>query len=269
MSKAARERTARERLAEERKRQAAKEKRTRALLVGVAAVVVIAVVVVAAVIIQNNKGKENKVGYQGALAPTSVQPDGAVVMAQPNATGAAVDLYEDFQCPICKEFEGKSGDVLKKLAAQGKIKVTYHVLAFVNPEGSTRAAVAGKCAADEGKFVQFHDVAYRKQPDEREALTVDQLKKFGKDAGIGGKYDSCVAGQQFAGQVKQNTEAGLKLLQEKLGRQAGTPSMLVNGKPVSQNAMFDPQGLERELLAAAPASPGAPSPSTSSKKAKS
>ncbi|MBW8481081.1 DsbA family protein [Actinomadura parmotrematis] len=261
MSKAARERTARERLAEERKRQAAKQKRTRTLLVGVAAVVVIAVVVAGAVLFKN-KDDSAASGYTGPLAPTTVAADGTVTMAQPTATGPTVDLYEDFQCPICKEFEEKSGATVKKLAGQGKIKVVYHVLGFVNQQGSVRAGAAAKCAADLGRFTQFHDVAYKEQPDERTALTLDDLKGFGKKAGITGTYDKCVTDQAFAPQVQKNTTEGLKLLSAKYGQQAGTPSMLVNGEPISQNTMFEPSALERALLAAA-SGPSSASPSAS------
>jgi protein-disulfide isomerase len=254
MSKAARTRSARERLAEERKRKAAKEKRLRALLVSGAALLIVALVV-AGVVFFHSQGKKTNSAYSGPLAPAKVEQDGTVVMAQPNFSGGpSVEVYEDFQCPICKAYESASGDVVKRLAGQGKIKVTYHVLAFVNPEGSTRAAVAGKCAADAGRFIQFHDVAYKDQPDEREALTIDKLKQFGKKAGItSGSYDSCVSGQQFVSQVKKNTQTGLAFLRQKLGEAAGTPTMLVNGKPVDKDTLYEPSALEKMILAAGPA----------------
>ena len=85
--------------------------------------------------------------YTGPIAPIKVDQDGLIVMAQPNTTGPTVDLYEDFQCPICKQFEEKSGDLVKRLAGEGKIKVNFHLLGFVNPEGSVRAAAAGRCRA--------------------------------------------------------------------------------------------------------------------------
>ncbi|MCP2338212.1 DsbA family protein [Actinomadura rupiterrae] len=250
MSKAARERSARERLAEERRRQQARQKQVRLLTAVLGAVVVVAVAVVVIVVAMNSSKDDKKVTanlYKGATAPVQVAADGTVTMGQPNAKGPTVDLYEDFQCPICKEFEKASGDTIKKLAADGKITVKYHILSFVNPEGSPRAAVAGWCAADSGKFLQFHDVAYQNQPDERKALSVDTLKKFGATAGASGDYDKCVSDQKYKSQVKKNNDDGLSTLQQKFGGKAGTPSMLVNGKPVDQNAMFDPSALQKAL----------------------
>lgn len=257
MSKAARERSARERLAEERRRQQARNKQFRLLTAVLGAVVVVAVAVVVTVVAMNSNksggdGKNVSANlYKGAVAPIQVGADGVVTMGKPGAKGPTVDLYEDFQCPICKEFEKTSGDTVKQLAAEGKITVKYHILSFVNPQGSPRAAVAGWCAADQGKFLQFHDVAYQNQPDERKALTADVLKKFGTAAGAAGNFASCVTDSKYVAQVKKNNDDGLKELQAKYGGRAGTPSVLVNGKPLDQNAMFDPNALEKAVTSGA------------------
>lgn len=252
MSESVQERSARARLALERRREVTRRKRTRAVLVSLAAFAVVAAVVVGMVVVRNDDGeKSTRRPYTGALAPATVAADGTVVMAQPNAVGPAVDLYEDFQCPVCKLFESVSGEVVQRLAAEGKIKLSYHVLAFVNPRGSVRAAVAARCAADAGRFTQFHDIAYENQPDERTALTIDQLKGFGAKAGLtGGSFGSCVSRQQSAAQVQQSTRAGLALLQQKLGSEAGTPTLLVDGRPLGKNEMFNASALEKALLAA-------------------
>ncbi|MEV5575128.1 thioredoxin domain-containing protein [Spirillospora sp. NPDC052269] len=257
MSKAARERSARERLAEERKRQQTRNKQVRLLSAVLGAVVVVAVAVVVTVVAMNSDksgGDGKKVSanlYKGTVAPIKVETDGTVTMGKPGAKGPTMDLYEDFQCPICKEFEKASGDTVKQLAAEGKVTVKYHILSFVNPQGSPRAAVAGWCAADEGKFLQFHDVAYQNQPDERKALTTDVLKKFGTSAGTSATFASCVSDSKYTAQVKKNNDDGLKVLQAKYGGRAGTPSVLINGKPLDQNAMFDPNALEKAVTSAA------------------
>lgn len=268
MSKASRQRTARERLAEERRRQAQRDKQRRALMISLSALAVVALAVVGGIYLATEKetqSQKSAAAYKGPLAPTTVEQDGAVVMAQPNVTGPSVELYEDFQCPICKDFESVSGNMVKALASQGKIKLTYRILAFVNPKGSTRAAVAAKCAADASRFIQFHDVAYSRQPNERDALTIDQLKEFGQAAGVpSGSFESCVSGQKFASQVEKNTVSGLAMLKQKLGREAGTPTVLVNGNPIDQNILFDPVALEKAILAASPSSNSAGSPSPTS-----
>ena len=53
-----------------------------------------------------------------------------------------VDLWEDFQCPHCKEFEMVSGNYVNDLVRAGKIKIVYHPMTFIGPESILAAAAA-------------------------------------------------------------------------------------------------------------------------------
>ena len=84
------------------------------------------------------------------------------------AAGApTVDLYEDFQCPICAQFESALGSTFQDLAAQGKLKLNYHVLNFLDDKtgakNSTPAANGAFCAASLGKFQEFHNAVFTSQ----------------------------------------------------------------------------------------------------------
>src|SRR5215467_8845807 len=122
MSKAARQRSARERLAEERKKQAQKQQRMRRVLVTLSALVVVALAVVITVYFVNKKDPN---AYSGALAPTTRQADGSI-LATKGGKAPKLELFEDFQCPICHEFENASSSTIKRLAAQGKVNVLYY-----------------------------------------------------------------------------------------------------------------------------------------------
>ena len=85
-----------------------------------------------------------------------------------------VDVYEDFQCPICNDLEqsGLTKDFDAKIKATN-IKVNYHVMSFLDSSSngnkySSRAANAGYCASDQSPdaFLKFHDIVYGQ--DERE-----------------------------------------------------------------------------------------------------
>lgn len=260
MSKAARQRSARERLAEQRAREAAQQKRMRGLMISGVAVVVIVAAVIVGVIFANKKSGSGPSDYAGPFAPVTKQADGTYLMAQPNATGPTLDMYEDLQCPVCKQFEAGNGATVEQLAYQGKAKIIYHIIGFVNPTGSIRAAVAAGCAADAGKFVEFHNVAYRKQPAETDALTVSQLKDFGKQAGIsGGAFDKCVAAQAGAAQAQTYTNTSLDYLKKQTGS-AGTPTVFVNGQSVNINTLLT-AGSMKSIIQSAPAS-SAPAPAS-------
>ena len=58
-------------------------------------------------------------GYEGPLAPQALQDDGSVVMAEEGVSAPVVEVYADYQCPACRQFEHFGGDVLKEQAAAG------------------------------------------------------------------------------------------------------------------------------------------------------
>ena len=263
MSKAARERTARDRLAEERRRQAERQKRLRAIMITLGAIVVIAVVVVAFVAIQSNKDKP--VGYQGALAPLSREADGSVVMAKAGVNGPVLEVFEDFQCPACKNFEETNGDTVKKLAADGKVKVIFRPFRLFQQEplksNSQRAANAAECAPAD-KWVTFHDLVYKNQPAEgSQGFSNKDLIKWGKEAGINdAAFEKCVNGGEKNSVVDQATRyatsAGVQ----------GTPTLNLNGTKLGDDATYTKAGLQKAVLGA-PATQ-APAPSATPSKSK-
>ena len=101
-----------------------------------------------------------------------------------------MDLYEDFQCPVCKPFEAQLGSTIQDLASQGKLKLNYHVLNFLDDktgaQNSTPAANGAFCAAADGKFQEFHNAAFEDQVAEGEDVTDAQLATWAGAAGITG-----------------------------------------------------------------------------------
>jgi protein-disulfide isomerase len=247
MSKAARQRTARDRLAEDRKRHAERQQRLRALAITLGALALIAVVVVGFVVIQSNRSKPT--GYQGPLAPLSRQGDGSIVMAKAGVTGPVLEVFEDFQCPACKNFEATNGDTLKRLAAEGKVKVVYRPFRLFQDEplksNSQRAANAAACAPAD-RWVTFHDLIYRNQPAEGTVgFSEDDLITWGKEAGItGAAFETCVRdGEQHARVERATQLAGNAGIQ-------GTPTLNLNGSKLGDEATYTKEGLAKAIRSA-------------------
>jgi|GEM_PF-108450 len=189
------------------------------------------------------------VGVQSSRAKISSDADTT------NATAAAgvkvgnqqapvlVDVYEDFQCPICNTLE--QGGLTTDLAAKVKattVKVNYHVMSFLDSlsngnKYSSRAANAGYCAADQSPaaFSKFHDILYGKsadggnnQPAENSDGRPDsQLIAWGKEAGItSADFSTCVTSNQHKDLVAGVTEAASKRGVN------GTPTVFVAGARV-------------------------------------
>ncbi len=106
------------------------------------------------------------------------------------AGAPTVDLYEDFQCPNCGQFEAILGSTVKDLAQQGKIVLKYHVMNFLDDKGgiqnSTPAGNGAFCAAEDGKFPEFHDAVYAAQVPEGTDVSQAALDGWAKTAGITG-----------------------------------------------------------------------------------
>ena len=146
-----------------------------------------------------------------ASIPASVSADrGYGVVFNDDLTGVPViDIYEDFQCPVCAQFTQLNGPYIETLIAEKKATVVYHTLSFLGPE-SVNAANAAACAADEGKFLDYHRLLMMNQKQENSgAWSNNFLASLGQTAGITSqKFSSCVNKGDYVGWVSNVAAAG-------------------------------------------------------------
>ncbi|MBE2997300.1 thioredoxin domain-containing protein [Nocardiopsis sp. HNM0947] len=186
---------ARERIKEQREKEKKAAQRNKTLLVvGAAAAVVLLVVGIGYVVLSSDRGDD----YEGELAQQTLQDDGSVVMGDGSvvtgdegAEAPVVEVYADYQCPACKQFEGLNGDTLKEMAAEGEATVQYHIVSIFAQQpaptssNSLRAAVAGRASADHGVFVEYNDVLFENQPNSNEeGYSIDELEGWFGDLGV-------------------------------------------------------------------------------------
>jgi protein-disulfide isomerase len=164
-----------------------------------------------------------------AAAPPAGADAGGVKVGTGPVT---VDVYLDFMCPHCKDFEDDAAATLDTLVSSNSATVVYHPLAFLDrystTKYSTRSAAAAGCAADAGKFVEYAKVLYANQPPENSAGLDDaKLIELAGTAGIDtGTFGRCVRDGTHTSWVGGVTEAATKR------GVTGTPTVLVNGKDV-------------------------------------
>jgi protein-disulfide isomerase len=181
--------------------------------------------------------------------PSSVsKADGYGIVFNGDLTGKpVVDLWEDFQCPVCAQFEASDGAYIRQLIASKKAKVVYHMLSFIGPE-SILAANAGACAADESKFLQFHTYLYAHQGSENTGTWSNaSLIVAGAAVGITDKkFATCVDTGKYSGWVTNiANDGGTKNINQ-------TPTALVNGKEINRGTnanspYFDPTLLKKAI----------------------
>ena len=158
-----------------------------------------------------------------------------------------IDLYEDYLCPACKQFQQVNGETLNQLVSEGKAKLVFHPVAFLNrfstTEYSTRSSAASGCAAQGGKFREFTDQLFAKQPPEGGAgLSNDELVDIGAGVGLNrDEFATCVSDGTYRAWTEHVTDEASK------SGVTGTPTIKVNGSELQDRS---PEGIKSAVEAA-------------------
>ncbi len=154
--------------------------------------------------------------------------------------GAKVALVEfaDYQCPHCKAATEWLDKLVKKF--DGKVKLTY-VDFPIRGDSSQKISEGAYCAEQQGKFWEYHDLAFAKQvqlhDDKDAAMTLAKELKL-DDA----KFTACLAGADAKKRVADGKKEG-----ERIGI-TGTPSLYINGKRLkAANSDDIEKEIERQL----------------------
>ncbi len=211
----------------------AEQGRRNAIFTAVGLVAVLAVVAVGAGI-QSTRDTTGQV----ATNPAGVTDDYVLALGPADAK-VKVDVYEDFMCPFCGQFESLSRSKVAGYLDSGDVQLRYHVIAFLDRASSNRystramnalGVVLDTTGAEAAK--KFHDLLFENQPEEGSAGISDaDLVKYAVQAGA---TESEVAGPirklRFEQWVKNGTDAASS---------AGinsTPTVMVDGTALPQTA---------------------------------
>ena len=260
-------RTAREKAAEARAAaQAAERRRDRTVrLVGAVVVVVVVAAIVLVGVLGHKSTPQAGASNPNAALPTGVSKvDYGVPYGTAPKTAPRLDIWEDFQCPICKELEVANGATIESLAQQGKVQLYWHPATFIEQRfpnsnrSSTRAAYAWGCAVDAGKTLDYHNGIFAMQSaTEGAGYTDAQLLGLATQVGITGNayttFQQCFSSAKYL-QWTINSENSFTA--QGIG---GTPTGILNGKTIPNSVLFDPKALTAAISAAGPA----PTPSVS------
>lgn len=93
-------------------------------------------------------------------------------------------VYSDFACPYCTQFAQNVEPELADLVDRGALRIEWRDLAQISPT-SPLAAQAGRAAAKQGRFWEFHDAVYAAaDPQGHPEYTEDSLVAFAQRAGM-------------------------------------------------------------------------------------
>jgi protein-disulfide isomerase len=136
--------------------------------------------------------------------------------------------FSDFQCPFCSRGRQTIDEVTK--AYGDKVRVVFRDFPLSFHENAKKAAEAGQCANEQGKFWAMHDWMF----DNQKSLEVPNLKEAAKKLGLdSAKFDQCLTSGKFASAVEDNIKAGTT------AGVRGTPAFFVNGVFLNGALPFD------------------------------
>lgn len=138
---------------------------------------------------------------------------------------AAVTIvkFEDFYCPFCKRAQATLSQLLDRYGKKMRLVHRDFPIDSLHPE-ARRAHEAARCAGEQGKFWQFHDVLYLNAP----KAGPDALKTYAKTVGLKlATFERCLAEGKYKNAVQKDVEEASRL------GLTGTPAFFINGRLIS------------------------------------
>lgn len=222
MTRSSASKSARERLREQQAREQAAATRRKSLMQAGVVLGVVVVIVAVFGLVQWQRSRVDSV---------AAYPAGASGIGEGVAFGQAdapvkVEMFEDFLCPHCKEFEDDAEPVLQEYLDSGQVQMVFYPVtlgSFGRP--SELAANAFACAAEEGKGEEYRRALYQNFGQE---WTNPMLIELGQQFDLGASFRACVNKDSYSEYVRSIDHT----FTERGG--TGTPTIMVDGEPLPQ-----------------------------------
>ena len=235
--------------AEDRRRQAraaqqaalarAKRRRTLTQLAIIGGVAVVVIGIIATAVVLGTRGNDTPAATGGPVASgtttvgaTSVPfaiggSGGTATGVRVGAADAKVqmDLWVDYSCPHCQEFEAANNAAISSLVASGKLAAVYHNIQIVTDYG-TEAGSASACLAvhDPNAWPAFNAALYANHGEGTDGWGASDFARFAAANGGGSATQSCITDGTYRSWITANTSASAKADVE------GTPTMFIDGQ---------------------------------------
>ena len=176
---------------------------------------------------------------QRAAQPPAAQPpkvsratlnlDGVAMLGSKDAPLTIVE-YTDYQCPFCQRFHVAAFPELKKdYIDTGKVRFYSRDLPLEFHPNAMRAAMAARCADDQGQFWKLRDLMGA-NPDK---LDMDHIVAFATDLKLDTKtFRGCVESEKYKNAIQTSVLEAMKV-----GAQ-GTPTFVI-GKSTANGVEGD------------------------------
>ncbi|MGL6233741.1 MAG: thioredoxin domain-containing protein [Segniliparus sp.] len=191
---------------------------------------------------RESRAAETTASQEQPTTTAAASPDPVLATVGRPDAAVVLDVYEDFMCPACGAFEEAYGEQVAKAVGEGKLRVRFHMLNFLNRSSaskdySSRAAGAALAVFQKApdKFLAFHSKLFSQDTQPQEGsesdLSNDQLAQLAEGVGAGAAAADIRSGADVQAAVGAASAATNELSGLLHGR-VFTPAVLKDGKPV-------------------------------------
>ena len=130
--------------------------------------------------------------------------------------------FSDFQCPFCKTATATIKQVLDKYPGKVRLVFRDYPIAGLHPQ-APKAHEAARCAGDQAKFWEYHDVLFERSP----KMAPQDLKQYAQELKLDATaFGQCLDSGKYTAEVEKDFQEGVGL------GLTGTPSFFINGKQI-------------------------------------
>jgi len=149
--------------------------------------------------------------------------------------------FSDFQCSYCEKFFTQTLPLIEKnYISTGKVSLVYRDFPIGSHQYAQKAAEAAKCANEQGKFWEYHDMLFNNP----NALDISSLMQYAKELTLNvTTFNECLNSGRMAPKVQKDLNDGLNY------SISGTPTFFINGielEGAQPYSVFE-QLIDREL----------------------
>ena len=166
------------------------------------------------------------IGIKKPVAPyANIATDGLPSKGNASAKVTLIE-FADYQCPHCKQAAGVLGTIAKRFP--NDLRVVFMDLP-INPSGISRAIAEGAaCADQQGRFWEFHDLAFERQS----ALVKGSAVQFANELKLDADAFQRCLNSEFPKQRVAKSEDQARAL-----GLSSTPTLFLNGRKLHVHNM--------------------------------
>lgn len=195
------------------------------LYIGVASLVLAAVVLGLFFLTAQPEPTSDELPVAGANAdPFPAELDQYGVSVGPEDAPVVVREFADYQCPACGRFSDASQKLKEQYVDSGKVRFVFFDLPLQQHQNAMPAAMAARCAGDQGGYWGMHDQLFDAQSEwNSSGDPVETFSRYAGDLGLDERrFRRCMTTELHREDVEQSRRVAMQL------RVSSTPTVLVD-----------------------------------------